>query len=112
MDRDIEKDLLTWKNQDSHLPILLRGTRQVGKSYVVEKFGRTNFEDLQIINFELQPELKRCFEDLHPKIILEKLNILTRHKLESGKSLLFLDEIQECPNAIRALRYFKTSCTL
>lgn len=107
MDRDIEKDLLVWKNQQGRLPLLLRGARQVGKSYVVEKFGQTQFEHLLIINFELQPELQDCFTGLDPNRILQSLYLLTGQKVIPGKTLLFIDEIQECPNAIRALRYFK-----
>src|SRR3990167_3443565 len=107
MDRDIEKDLLSWKQQADHMPILLRGARQVGKSYVVEKLGRDHFDNIVIVNFELQPELTPCFETLNPDDILQKLSLLTRHRIEPGKTLLFLDEIQDCPNAIRALRYFK-----
>lgn len=107
MKRDIENDLLLWKHQDIHLPILLRGARQVGKSYVVEKFGREYFNDLLIVNFELQPELCTCFETLDPHEILQKLSLLMHHKITPGETLLFLDEIQDCPNAIRALRYFK-----
>jgi predicted AAA+ superfamily ATPase len=105
--RDIEKDLLNWKQQKEHMPILLRGARQVGKSYVVEKFGRDQFDNILIVNFELQPELCRCFETLQPNEILLKLSLVKHHKIEPGKTLLFLDEIQDCPNAIRALRYFK-----
>lgn len=107
MKRDIENELLLWKHQAVHLPILLRGARQVGKSYVVEKFGREHFNDLLIVNFELQPELCSCFETLDPYAILQKLSLLMHHKIEPGETLLFLDEIQDCPNAIRALRYFK-----
>lgn len=107
MKRDIEIDLLRWKQQSEHLPILLRGARQVGKSYVVETFGRAHFDNIAIVNFELQPELGRCFETLQPREILQQLTLLIRQKIEPGKTLLFLDEIQDCPNAIRALRYFK-----
>src|SRR3990167_2582045 len=107
MDRDIEKDLLYWKQQANHMPILLRGARQVGKSYVVEQFGQDHFENTVIVNFELQPELIPCFETLQPTEILQKLTLSTHQKIIPGKTLLFLDEIQDCPNAIRALRYFK-----
>jgi predicted AAA+ superfamily ATPase len=107
MDRDITKDLLYWKQQPEHMPILLRGARQVGKSYVVEKFGQDHFDNILTVNFELQPELGHCFDTLNPFEILPKLSLLTHHKIEPGKTLLFLDEIQDCPNAIRALRYFK-----
>lgn len=107
MQRDIEKDLIYWKNQADHLPILLRGARQVGKSYVVEQFGRSHFENVLIVNFELQPELAVCFDSLNPKDILPKLSLLMHSQITPGKTLLFLDEIQDCPNAIRSLRYFK-----
>ena len=108
MDRDIETELVNWKGQKSHMPILLRGARQVGKSYVIEKFGRQYFDNnILIVNFELQPELCICFDSLNPLTILQKLSILMRYKIEPNKTLLFLDEIQDCPNAIRSLRYFK-----
>jgi uncharacterized protein len=107
MKRDIERDLIAWKDQKSHLPILLRGARQVGKSYVIENFGRKHFDNMLVVNFELQPQLGACFENLHPNEIIQKLSILLRHHIEPTKTLLFLDEIQDCPNAIRALRYFK-----
>ncbi|MCX7116103.1 MAG: ATP-binding protein [Gammaproteobacteria bacterium] len=107
MDRDIEKDLLAWKQQTQRMPILLRGARQVGKSYVVEKIGRTHFDNLFTVNFELQPELIPCFETLDPFEIIQNLSLLMHRQIEAGKTLLFLDEIQDCPNAIRALRYFK-----
>ena len=107
MKRDIEQALVAWKNQKNHLPILLRGARQVGKSYLVENFGRKYFDNLLIVNFELDPRLGTCFENLNPHEIIQKLSILMRHPIEPTKTLLFLDEIQDCPNAIRALRYFK-----
>jgi predicted AAA+ superfamily ATPase len=107
MKRDIERELLQWKQQQHPLPLLLRGARQVGKSYVIEKFGREHFEQLVTINFELQPELMACFDSLDPTEIINTIFLLTRQKIEAKKTLLFLDEIQDCPNAIRALRYFK-----
>ena len=107
MRRDIEKELLEWKEAPNRMPLLLRGARQVGKSYVIEKFGRDYFDNLLIVNFELRPELGRCFESLDPHDILQKLSLLTSHAIEPNSTLLFLDEIQDCPNAIRALRYFK-----
>lgn len=107
MKRDIENDLLSWKLSRERMPLLLRGARQVGKSYVIEKFGREHFDDVLIINFELQPEFVACFETLKPAEILPQLSLLAHHKIEPGKTLLFLDEIQDCPNAIRSLRYFK-----
>ncbi|MBM3197954.1 MAG: ATP-binding protein [Chlamydiae bacterium] len=105
--RDVEEDLLRWKNQKQRLPLLVRGARQVGKTYVIEQFGQREFEQYVKINFELSPELKQCFVHLDPKKIVEAIELVTGHLIIPGKTLLFLDEIQECPKAIVALRYFK-----
>ena len=107
MKRDLERDLFNWKEHKDRLPLLLRGARQVGKSYIVEEFGKRAFKNIVIINFEFRPELKQCFTTFDPIEIINKLQILTGENIEAEKTLLFLDEIQECPNAIMALRYFK-----
>lgn len=107
MRRDIENSLLEWKNSPTHLPIMLRGARQVGKSYVVEHFGRTYFKNLVIINFEQNPEFKEYFTSLDPKKIINLIELSLNRDIVFGETLLFLDEIQECPNAMMALRYFK-----
>lgn len=105
--RDIETSLLEWKNHPSRKPLLLRGARQTGKTYVVEKFGKNNFQNFIAINFELEPDYIRCFDSLDPKEIIKNIALLKRQVIEPHNTLFFLDEIQECPNAIRALRYFK-----
>ena len=106
MKRDLEKELLRWKNQRERLPLLLRGARQVGKSYLVKNFGEKHFENFAEINFDYEPEAKRCFSSLDPHEILNKIRLLKGITIIAGKTLLFLDEIQECPEAIMALRYF------
>ncbi|MCK4608369.1 MAG: AAA family ATPase [Gammaproteobacteria bacterium] len=107
MKREIETDFLQWKNHPNHLPLLLRGARQVGKSYIVEKFGNSHFSNTVTINFELQSQFINCFNELSPKKIITSISALTKQQIIPGETLLFLDEIQECPNAIMALRYFK-----
>jgi predicted AAA+ superfamily ATPase len=107
MKRDIEKDLLTWKTSPVRSPLLVRGARQVGKSWIIEKFGKEQFEKILVINFEQKPEATACFDTLLPEKIISALELLTGFKIEQGKTLLFLDEIQEFPKAILALRYFK-----
>ena len=68
MKRNIEDDLLIWKNRQTHMPLLLRGARQVGKTYVVEQFGKQYFENVATANFEQRPELIRnCFGTLEPQ---------------------------------------------
>jgi len=107
MNRDIEQQLVSWKQRDNRLPVLLRGARQVGKTYIIEKLGREHFKQMLTINFEAQPELRVCFETLEPQTILTTIELLTQQTIKPGETLLFLDEIQECPSAILALRYFK-----
>lgn len=107
MYREIEKDLKRWKDRSDRMPLLLRGARQIGKSYIVEKFGNECFSHLVIVNFEAQPSFKNCFETLEPQEIINSISLATGQPLQPGKSLLFLDEIQECPQAILAMRYFK-----
>lgn len=107
MERDINNALIEWRNSPVHLPIMLRGARQVGKSYTVEQFGKQHFKQLIVVNFEQNPEFKKCFESLEPKAITHLIELQLGVDITPGETLLFLDEIQECPNAIMALRYFK-----
>lgn len=107
MQRDIESALIAWKNSSTHLPILLRGARQVGKSYLVERFAEAHFDHVVTVNFELFPDLKSVFSSLDPHELIKLLGLRLSADIIPGKTLLFLDEIQECPNAIMALRYFK-----
>ncbi len=107
MHRAIEPLLKKWKDQIDRMPIILRGARQVGKSFIVEKFGLENFALLLTCNFEFRPELISCFDTLDPVSICAKLEIAFNTRIIPGETLLFLDEIQICPKAIMALRYFK-----
>lgn len=106
MKRDIEKILNQWKYEANRMPLMIRGARQVGKSYTITEFGEREFENLVTINFEQQPEYKNCFSTLVPKEIISTISVLNMSDIIPGKTLLFLDEIQECPRAITALRYF------
>lgn len=106
MERLLTQELKAWKANPDRLPLILRGARQVGKSYLIEKFGKDEFEDLQVINFERSSDFKRAFDSLDPKQILQKLELFSDRKIVPGKTLLFLDEIQDCPEALKALRYF------
>ena len=88
------------------MPLLIRGARQIGKTFVIKSFGEQHFDNVVTINFEQQPEYQACFDTLYPDTILNKIYILSQQKITPGKTLLFLDEIQDCPNALLALRYF------
>lgn len=107
MKRDLEAELIAWKGREEHLPILLRGARQVGKSYLVEQFGKTHFADVAVVDFENRPEFKDAFITREPKEILSNLEFALKKPIKMGESLLFLDEIQHCPEALISLRYFK-----
>lgn len=107
MKREIIQYLEEWKNRKNRNPLILRGARQVGKTYIVEEFAKTNFENYITINFEENPEFKRLFFDYDVKRILTELSILLNQDVVYGKTLLFIDEIQIYPKAIQSLRYFK-----
>ncbi|MCP4622620.1 MAG: ATP-binding protein [bacterium] len=106
MERDVYKWLKNWKNDKNRKPIIIRGARQVGKTWLVNHFGQANFDRLIDINFELQPQMKSCFATLDPMEILQRIELSLNVDIIPGKTLLFLDEIQEYPEAIKALRYF------
>lgn len=106
LNRTVDKYLQKWKHSKSRKPILLRGARQVGKSSSVKALGAT-FENFVELNFESQKSLHEIFEgDLNIKVIIENISVLLGEPIAAGKTLLFLDEIQACPNAIASLRYF------
>jgi len=106
MKRDISKYLCEWKNENNRRPLLLRGARQTGKTFVVNEFGKNEFNSYILLNFERNPEFKDIFTSNSPKDIIEKIALYTGKKVEIGKTLLFFDEIQECPQAIVSMRYF------
>lgn len=106
MERRIDLFLNQWKNSPIRQPLLVRGARQVGKTYSVNAFGKRLFENTVCINFEEVPEFQGCFSEFDPKKVIDRISILTNQKIEPGRTLLFLDEIQECPRAITSLRYF------
>lgn len=105
--RLIDKYLLEWASRNNHKPLLLRGARQVGKSTSVQELSK-KFDSFVEINFEKQPKYKALFkDDLDVKRIVPQISAMYGTSIKPGKTLLFLDEIQECPQAIMALRFFK-----
>ena len=75
MNRDLETDLLHWKRQKRFMPLILRGARQVGKTYTVGKFGKEQFDYCATLNFERNPEYKSCFKSLDPKKIIAAIEL-------------------------------------
>ncbi|HEX4044506.1 MAG TPA: AAA family ATPase [Gammaproteobacteria bacterium] len=106
MKRLLYYDLLKWRHSSLRKPLLLRGARQVGKTHIVRQLGQ-EFEHYIEINFEKMPELAKIFEhDLDPVRISRELSLALDKVINPGNTLLFIDEIQEVPRAIIALRYF------
>ena len=108
MERSVTKELIKWKDQDNRKPLIIRGARQVGKSYSVMEFGQNYFPGrVHLLDFEQRTDWHRLFDkNLDPGIIIAEMEILLGNKINAGKDLLFLDEIQACPRAIMSLRYF------
>ena len=107
MYRKIYSKLIEWKKSESRSPLLLRGARQVGKSYILQKFGEHEFSDYHIFNFEMNKNLFSAFEnDLDPERIIKDLSIVSGKKIDIKTELVIFDEIQECPKALTSLKYF------
>lgn len=100
--------LLAWKDKEDRKPLLLTGVRQCGKTYVCKEFGETYFSDYAYFNFEGNSGLASVFEyDFNVERIVDELgNIIRGKKIIPSETLVILDEIQECPKAITALKYF------
>jgi hypothetical protein len=106
MKRNIDSELLKWKKRSRRKPLILRGARQVGKTYSLKTFG-VSFDSLVIVDLEKNPALHKVFGgDLSASRLIADLEVMLGQKITPGKTLLFIDEIQSCPRAIIALRYF------
>ncbi len=107
MKRDIYKLLEGWKRSARRKPLVLNGARQVGKTYALKHFGKTSYEKMAYLNFEKDEKLGQYFEGtLDPKQLIRILSIHTGIEIEPHRTLLVLDEIQECPKALNSLKYF------
>ncbi len=107
MHRDIDLFLDNWRLEVAPVPILLRGARQVGKSYTASSFATRSFKSFVELNFELEPQLIGVFADsLEPAEIISKITAIKNCDIKVGETLVFFDEVQLCPRAILAMRYF------
>lgn len=107
MDRRIESAFDDWRNRPNRKPLIVRGARQVGKTYSISDFGRKKFGSFFRIDFTETPAFRRVFDGaLTPRIIIEQLEAQFGRKVIPGECLLFFDEIQACPNALKSLRFF------
>lgn len=107
MKRFIINDLINWKNKASRKPLILKGARQVGKTYILKQFAKENFKTYHYINFEKQENISSLFlKDLDPSRIIKELEIILNISIDKKNDLLILDEIQNCPQALSSLKYF------
>jgi len=107
MKRYLMNELLCWKNKQNRLPLILKGARQVGKTWLLNEFGRTAFDDVLYINFENAPGLKDVFDgDISASRIIDLLGALHGKRIRPQETLLIFDEVQEIPRALTALKYF------
>ncbi|RLD55066.1 MAG: hypothetical protein DRJ05_13565, partial [Bacteroidetes bacterium] len=106
MKRLIEPYLQEWKINPRRKPMIIRGARQVGKTYTIDKFGQENFKYYLKVNPELDSNVKIVFQNKNPRVIVNELSALYNVPIIEGETLLFIDEIQKLPEAIAALRYF------
>jgi len=108
MKRDLYDDLLAWKQQEGRKPLVLRGARQVGKTYLLKEFGRREFAKTIYLNFEQNPAFAEFFAGkLDPQAIVEKLSLYFGTEIRPEEALLVFDEIQECPEALAGLKFFQ-----
>ena len=107
VEREITAKLLQWKSSKRRKPLLLTGVRQCGKTFALTDFGERFFENTVYLNFEESGQLGKLFDyDYDARRIIREIEISRRVQIIPGKTLLILDEIQECPRAITALKYF------
>ena len=107
MKRRITINLSEWKNSSRRQPLLVYGARQVGKTYVINEFGRNNYENVIYVNFEANLTVAADFSrDISPEHIINCLEIFYKQKIVPGKTLIFFDEIQLCERALTSLKYF------
>ena len=106
MYRKAEKILQAWKANPKKKALLITGQRQAGKTYIVREFGKANYKHYVEINFITTPSAKNIFSgDLNADTLIMNLTAFIGKSLEKGKTLIFLDEIQECPNARTAIKF-------
>lgn len=107
MKRKLLENLVEWKNRKAHKPLILEGARQVGKTWLMQKFGNTQYKKVAYINFDRNLKMRETFEtDLDTKRLITAIGLDAEFKITPEDTLIIFDEIQECPRAITSLKYF------
>ena len=108
LNRTALEKLKIWKNSPDRKPLIIKGARQVGKTWLMKEFGRQCYDNFLYFNFDEEDELKSIFEsNKDPHRIIELLSLLSVEKINPETTLLIFDEVQECPGALGSLKYFK-----
>ena len=107
LERKITKQLIEWKNSNNKMSLVVKGARQVGKTYIIKKFCEENYENFIHINFDESPEYNDIFNrNLDVETIIKRITATVENvNLVPYKTVIFLDEIQNCPNARTALKF-------
>ncbi len=107
MIRFVYRDIVEWKKGKNRKPLLIRGARQVGKTWLVQTLAKSEFDHFIKIDFEQSPQYKPIFdEDLSPERVCSEIELISGVPIVEGRTLLFFDEVQECPRALMSMRYF------
>ena len=101
------QQLLEWKNRSNRKPLIIKGARQVGKTWLMKEFGRQHFKKVAYVTFYNNKRMARVFEDDYDiDRIIMNINIETKTEVTPGDTLIIFDEIQEAPKAMESLKYF------
>lgn len=106
MERFLIEELRKWKNSSSRKPLILEGARQVGKTWLLKQFGKSDFKNTAYINCDNNPQMQSLFTDFNVQRLLRGFSAISEQKITAGETLIVLDEIQEIPLALTSLKYF------
>lgn len=108
MQRYALKHLIDWKNKKNHKPLVIQGARQVGKTWLMQEFGKKYYEQVAYINFDVDVKSKEIFDiDYDTERLIMDIGLATKTKINAENTLIIFDEIQECPRALTSLKYFR-----
>lgn len=108
MQRYALKHLIDWKNKKNHKPLVIQGARQVGKTWLMQEFGKKYYEQVAYINFDVDMKSRGIFNtDYDTERLIMDIGLATKTKINPENTLIILDEIQECPRALTSLKYFQ-----
>lgn len=108
MQRYAIKQLIDWKNKKNHKPLIIQGARQVGKTWLMQEFGKKYYEQVAYINFDVDVKSREIFDiDYDTERLIMDIGLATKTKINAENTLIIFDEIQECPRALTSLKYFR-----